>query len=261
MVERVTASVFHRFATSGRTSPIISTCLTREGQDVDVYLKLNGAMEFGTRGAAFELVGSLMAIRLGIDCPRPLLVFVTDEFIDVVEKREPAKAMHLRNSRGWNFGSEQLKDVVMWLNGAPIPPIMLQDAGKIYCFDGLTQNVDRRPENPNLMTHGERLAVIDHECAFTFLSSVIPSAEPWRLGSGDFMERHALRSALKDRSIDWAVCRESLSRLTDDFFESVEDSLPREWKASRDLAAIRRHVTAVVEHFDLFQVELQRRIA
>jgi hypothetical protein len=236
--------------------------VTREAEDVDVYIKLNGSMDFGTRGALFELVGSLMASKLGIDCPRPFLVFLSDEFVNAIEKRESQNSGRLSSSRGWNFGSEQLKDVAMWLNGAPIPSIMLLDAVKIYSFDGMIQNADRlRGPNPNLMTHGERLAVIDHECAFTFLSSILPSSEPWRMGSGDFMERHALRGALRGRSLDWAACRESFSYLTDDFFESVESSLPQEWGAAQDLAAIRAHVMAVLEHFDLFEAELQRRIA
>jgi hypothetical protein len=240
---------------------MLTTCVTQGDEDTDVVVKLNGEMDFGTRGAAFELVGSLMASRLGIDCPRPFLVWLSPEFIEAIVLREPLKAERLRKSIGWNFGSEMLRDAVIWVEGAPIPSMMLSDALKIFSFDGLTQNVDRCHNNPNLLARGDRLTVIDHECAFSFLSSIVPSSKPWTLGAGDYMERHALHRGLKGTSLDWSKCHEALSRLTSEFFDSVRDSLPLEWDCLRDIAAIKQHVLSVLEHTDLFEAELQRRIA
>jgi hypothetical protein len=99
---------------SGRTSPMLATCLTHGDEDVDVVVKLNGSMDFGVRAAIFELVGSLMASKLGIECPLPYLVWLSPEFIDAVSSREPTKADRLKNSTGWNFGSEMLKDAAIW---------------------------------------------------------------------------------------------------------------------------------------------------
>jgi hypothetical protein len=121
---------------SGRTSPILTTCVTHDDEDVDVVVKLNGGMDFGVRGAFFELVGSLMASKLKIECPRTFLVWLSPEFIDAAATREPTKAHSLRNSGGWNFGSEMLKDATIWLDDAPIPSIMLADALNIFSFDG-----------------------------------------------------------------------------------------------------------------------------
>jgi hypothetical protein len=100
LVQQVTASVFHRFMTSGRTSPVLTTCVTHDDEDVDVVVKLNGGMDFGTRGAVFELVGSLIASKLKIECPRPFLVWLSPEFLDGAAVREPTKAPLLRNSIG-----------------------------------------------------------------------------------------------------------------------------------------------------------------
>jgi hypothetical protein len=109
LVERVKASVFHKFMRSGRTSPMLTTCVTKEDTDVDVVVKLNGAMELGKRAATFELVGSMMASKMGIECPRPYLVWLGPEFIDAVIQRAPSKEQHLRDSQGWNFGSPRSK--------------------------------------------------------------------------------------------------------------------------------------------------------
>jgi hypothetical protein len=230
-------------------------------EDVDVVVKLNGAMDFASRSAVFELVGSLMASKLGIECPRPYLVWLSPEFISAVASHEPAKEQHLAKSIGWNFGSEMLKDSAILAGGAAIPPTMLKEALKIFSFDGLIQNVDRRYDNPNLMTRGDKLCVIDHECAFSFLSSIIPSDEPWTMGAGDYMERHALRHCLKGNNLDWLECRNGLRLLTKKFFDDVQDALPVEWNGGQDLFAIENHVTIVLNHIEAFEAELQRRIA
>jgi hypothetical protein len=240
---------------------MLATCQIHGDEDVDVVVKLNGSMDFGARGAVFELVGSLMASKLGIECPRPFLVWLSQEFVDAVSRREPEKTAPLTKSIGWNFGSEMLKDAAIWAEDTPVPSAMLTDALRIFGFDGLTQNADRCHGNPNLMIRGDKLTVIDHECAFSFLASILPSSKPWTMGAGDYMERHALGRRLKGVSLDWTGCRTSLSSLTSDFFESVRDALPPEWNGTAEITAIKEHVLAVVEHIDLFEAELQRRLA
>jgi len=138
---------------------------------------------------------------------------------------------------------------------------MLQEALGIFAFDGLIQNVDRRRENPNLMARGERLCVIDHECAFSFLSSLSSSEEPWTMGPGDYMERHALRLSLQGNALDWEGCRNGLRVLTKSFFEDVRAVLPVEWNGTQDLLAIENHVAVVLENGRAFETQLQRKIA
>ena len=45
---------------------MLTTCSGR-GSDVDAVVKLNGRMDFGVRGAVFELAASLMARHIGIE--------------------------------------------------------------------------------------------------------------------------------------------------------------------------------------------------
>jgi hypothetical protein len=234
--------------------------LTHSDQDVDIVIKLNGAMDFGLRAAVFELVGSLMASRLGIECPQPYLVRLSPEFVNAVALHEPEKANSLRQSIGWNFGSRMLKDSAIWAVDAPVTSAMSSDALKIYSFDGLIQNPDRTQKNPNLLTSGEKLVVIDHECAFSFLNVIGAAGEPWTLGNGDFMERHALRYGLSSRTLDWADCRSAVQRLTPAFFDALRGDLPPEWNGDADVAKIKDHIAFVVDHIEDFEIELQRRM-
>jgi len=240
---------------------MLATCLTHGNEDVDVVVKLNGAMDLGARSAAFELIGSLIATRLGIDCPRSYLVWLSSELMQAVSAYEPSRSVQLSNSVGWNFGSEMLKDAIIWAKAAPIAASMQTEALAIFSFDGLIQNVDRQANNPNLLVRGDRLTVIDHECAFSFLTAIIRSSKPWNMGHGDYMERHALAHALRGEKLDWRGCMNAISCLTGEFFDSVNDALPPEWNAVQDLAIIKQHITTVLDHTEAFEVELQRRIA
>ena len=246
---------------SGRTAPMLATCLTHGDEDIDVVVKLNGAMDFGVRGAIFETAASLMASRLGIECPTPYFVWLSPEFIEAVITQKPEFASKLRKSIGWNFGSKMLRDTTIWPTAATVPTTMLSDALKIFAFDGLTQNPDRRHDNPNLMTRGEKLCVIDHECAFSFLTSFLPPEEPWTMGPGDYMERHALRFGMRGRPLDWKHCLQALAQLDGKLFESIREDLPEEWDGADDVQKIEDHVREVVAKVDLFEIELQRRIA
>jgi hypothetical protein len=154
-----------------------------------------------------------------------------------------------------------MRDAIIWPDNGPLQSGMIQEALTIFSFDGLTQNVDRRHDNPNLMTREDKLCVIDHECAFSFISAIVPTNTPWDLGPGDYMERHPLRHALKGQALDWSSCRQRLEIMTPAFFDEIEGEFPDEWSRVLDMPAIRQHVASVLEHVDLFQAELRRRIA
>jgi hypothetical protein len=240
---------------------MLATCIAPGDVEVDVVIKLNGAMDLGVRGAVFEIAGSLMARKLGLGCPTPYLVWMSTEFLEAVIKREPKRSTALRQSHGWNFGSEMLKDAATWPTAGKVTDAMLVDALTIFAFDGLIQNPDRSFANPNLLTKGDRLAVIDHESAFSFQLALLHSSSPWKLDPGDYMERHALRSSLREHDLDWQTCRASLQVLGVKFFAELRESIPTHWNAASDIDAIEQHVSQILDHLDEFEIELQRRIA
>jgi hypothetical protein len=240
---------------------MLATCMGIAGDDFDVVIKLNGALDFKTRGAVFELAASMMASTLGIDCPRPFLVSLSSEFVELVASKEPTRAPALRQSAGLNFGSEHFRDAAIWADGEPLGGSMVFDALQIFCFDGLIQNPDRSEGNPNLFTRGETLTAIDHEMAFSFIGSVLRSSSPWEMDGGDYMERHALRRSLRGKVLDWPAWRKALNKLDERFFDDLEECVPRAWNGTSDIAAIKEHVFKVRAHTDQFELALQRRLA
>jgi len=244
---------------TGRSTPMLATCSGR-GTDIDVVVKLNGAMDFGVRGAVFELTASMMASRMGIDCPRPFIVRFEPDFVNVVANQYPEKKPVLQRSLGLNFGTEMMKGIVIFGEAMKVTLASVSDALKIFVFDGLTQNPDRSAANPNLYVRGDKLTVIDHECAFSFLTAILKPSKAWTVGPSDFMERHTLKYSLRSGDVDWTECWNALRTLDASFFEEVRDSIPTEWNGAEDVNAIEAHVTAVVSHAAEFEEELRGKL-
>jgi hypothetical protein len=56
------------------------------------------------------------------------------------------------------------------------------EAARIYAYDLITQNPDRRADNPNCGSYNGRLVAYDFEMAFSFLYAIPGTAgEPWEV--------------------------------------------------------------------------------
>ena len=106
LIERATATVFHRFMQTGRTSPALFSC-SREGTaEQDEYvIKLKGGIDLGTAGLVCESVASVLAAYFGLSHPRPALVDLDMDLAQLAAEQEPAKAALLMKSIGTNFGT------------------------------------------------------------------------------------------------------------------------------------------------------------
>src|SRR5438270_8662453 len=77
MVPRLTAVTLHRMLTSGRNRPGLFACVDSSGAAAgDFVVKFSASAQMGTPGAARELIASLLAIHMGVLCPRAAIVTV-----------------------------------------------------------------------------------------------------------------------------------------------------------------------------------------
>jgi len=85
MAPRITAVQFHRFMTSGRTSPPLCGCEDDLGNRVgDYVVKLRGGLDHGEDGLVRELVASRLASHFGIAVPEPALISMDVDFAELV---------------------------------------------------------------------------------------------------------------------------------------------------------------------------------
>ena len=261
VIDRVTARTFHRFLHSGRTSPAIFTC-GNERYEGEYVVKLRGGLERRERGLAAELYAAILAGYFGIVCPSPAVVILESDLAEAIVGQlrvDKQKTQVIQESVGLNFGTQFLVNLSIWPVDRPVPSSMKAVAAAVYAFDAFIQNPDRRFNNPNLATRNDELFVFDHELAFSFLLSIVPSSAPWVLANEDYLDQHVFSRVLKKTPAPQEFL-ERLSLLTDEVIQSCSNQIPPEWN-SEDLAKIERHLKLMREHTAEFAEELTRRLA
>jgi hypothetical protein len=153
VLQKAEATVFHRFMTSGRTSPAVFGCVREGNDDEDDYVvKLAGGGETGLAGLLCEAVAAELADYFGIDHPQQALVELNEDLANLVASQERSKATLIGRSVGINFGAKLLTNMVTWPIDRKPSASQFERACEIFAFDALTQNPDRRFSNPNLGT-------------------------------------------------------------------------------------------------------------
>ena len=259
MIPQITASVFHRFLDSGRTSPALFSHEGSTELEGDYVVKLRGGME---RPAAplCELYASLLAAHLGLAVPAPAILLIEGDLAEAVEESstDPVHANIVRNSIGWNFGSRFIPNLSSWPVDKKVSAVMREDAVRVFAFDALIQNPDRRFDNPNLGTRGNEIIIFDHESAFSFLLAVFASTEPWRLNTEVYLDDHVFARSLRQERLSNDFTQR-LANLSEAALADIASQVPEAWKAE-DLPKIEAHLQRIQEHAAEFADEVTRRL-
>jgi hypothetical protein len=263
VIDQVIATTFHHFTGNGRTSPAIFSCIGGEQDGVKEYVvKLRGGLELGGRGLALELYASMLASYFGMAFPRPAIVLVEEDLSAVILSQligDDQKSRVIRGSTGLNFGSQFLVNLTTWPIDKSVSGTLQPAAMKVYAFDALIQNPDRSFKNPNLGSRGDDLFIYDHESAFSFLFDILPSPNPWRLGTERYLNGHVFAKALNG-VIFPADFLQRLGNLSNEVTRYFSEQIPEDWK-SDDLLKIEAHLALMSEHAAEFAEEVTRRLA
>jgi hypothetical protein len=207
----------------------------------------------------YELVASRLAEHFGILVPEPAAVEITPEFGRLLANSQPHLASALHSSVGLNFGSRVINPMSTWFVGRMIPEAMAGDAMKIFAFDALIQNPDRRVERPNLFTQGDDLYLFDHESSFSFVLAIGGSAAPWNLEREAYLRNHVFYGKLKSKKLDLSEFRSRLKALTETELERIRREIPASWM-HEDFDRIKAHLSAVREHAEEFIEQVKRSL-
>ena len=133
-----------------------------EADDDGLYvLKFRGAGQ-GRKALVAEVVAGELARALGLPVPELVLVELDPE----LGRAEPDPEIQdlLVASAGVNLGVDFLPGALTFSPAAgPVPDPLF--AADVVWFDALVTNVDRMPQNPNLLWWHGRLWLIDHGAA------------------------------------------------------------------------------------------------
>lgn len=263
MLELVQATRFDRTMTKGRTLPLLMTAERSDGGQVELIGKFSYGGDIGAIGLVREAIGAMLAADLGLPVPQPLLVNVSDAFIDTVTDRDAATL--LRHSLRIGFGSSKLPDgYSLWPHGHRLSKGMLVKAAEIFAFDALIQNADRRPDNPNMQVKGEQFAIFDHELAFVW-EGVLFWKPPWQPGGLDNVAqpgRHILFTAVKGQSVDFSRFIGAWEAISDERVAKYRAALPAEWaSASSTSEKVLGFVRELRENIRPAMIEIQKALA
>ena len=135
-----------------------------EADDDGMYvLKFRGAGQ-GPKALVAELVVGEFARALGLPVPEIVLVELDPELART--EHDPEIQDLIRASAGLNFAIDYLPSAVTFDPVVEHPAADL--ASSIVWFDAFVTNVDRTPQNPNLLMWHRRLLLIDHGAALYF---------------------------------------------------------------------------------------------
>lgn len=211
-------------------------CEDEGGHTHELVVKLRAGIEHGQIGLTCELLASLLAEDLGLPVPGPAIVAIEEDLADGIVLLEFAKLV--RQSVGLNFGTHKLPPGLnTWPRDRAIPVILRALAAEIFAFDVLTQNPDRRRDNPNILWKSEELYIFDHDLAFSFVMPTIGWAPPWTGTGLNFFEEHIFHRGLKGSEINLNRLMRAFEGVTDQRLQEHLAEVPNEWRTQRDVAS------------------------
>ena len=235
----VTAVEFRQELPGGTTRPLVLTCEGTDGQREDYAVKLK-TTRCGPYGLCCEWVCLHLATRLGISSVEPAIVDVTETFVETVPI--DSVRIRLRESLGTNFGSRFLTGgYSVWPRSKPLSAALRIPACEILGFDVLIQNLDRRPEKPNVLWKENEIIVLDHELAFPFPFQ-IDCGEPWNDQFIPGIRNHLFFEEIRRGPFEIGRFQGALEAITDNDFESLFNLIPHEWIQADRIQTLRHYL-------------------
>ena len=249
-----------RVLSSGRTRPMIIQGVCRQtGLKGEYVVKLKGSNHLWQGSSQNEILGSFLASELGFQVPEPVIVNISDEFAETMERHENYKVAS--RSLGYNFGSTLQNGYQELLSGQPLNKDLQSRLLDLFAFDVLIGNTDRRGDKPNFLTNGEDLLIFDHELAFSFTQqlSFARNPSPWLILPGDiqWLKENFCYQQLKGNSHNFSNFVDRLSVINETFWKKAWLSIPEDWR-NEHFDVIREYLTRVIEHRNEFATELKR---
>lgn len=239
-------------APSGRSRALRLGCY-RDSEETDgraeFFVKATGLPEITEQHLFNEAIGNLLARELGIITPDVGLIEITEDFTALLRIQARVDV-----PPGIGIGARSLGSSLSPLVFGRMSDEQMTQAARIYLFDMLVQNPDRRPGHENCFVVGGSLVAIDFAESFSFLYPVVGGSGDARRVPIGISSAHVFRGTLDQSNVDWPVLFAGLNNMLDSVLGSSMSWIPERWE--RWMGLVREHLTAVQAHRDDFQWEI-----
>lgn len=253
-----------RTLSSGANKPLLIRGIDQKRQQADDFvLKYCNDERMNETTCRRELLAAWMAAEMDIQVPEPVLIHVESSFVLTV----PAEMQAVLHSKalGLNIGSRYIPGNTTFQPNPIFPPELNQTAARIFAFDLILQNADRRNEKPNSFLADGKIYVYDHELSFGFLSMLpmFANRTPWVLNETDVSaaKQHLFYPTLcQNRSINWEAALSTLSNLSPHFWQRAMALIPAEWENVSEMTRIQDQIESVKQHSEIFISEICNKL-
>lgn len=245
---------------TGTTQPLLVRGVCPDtGERGDYVVKFWKAPRMSVEACARELVASLIGLELDLHLPEPVIVQIRSEFVDSLVGFDGYKSAS--NSLGSNFGTAFVPGFTEVLPRYSLDGLTVQ-AQRVFAFDLLVSNSDRRIDKPNVGMTSDGLMIIDHELAFGFVFTIVKNPRPWIILPQDleWIKKHIFLSGLRGTSADFSEYAVALERLNSAFWTKVFTLIPVEWQ-SVQLNEIQETISSIVAHREAFCKQLKELLS
>jgi hypothetical protein len=253
-----------RTLSSGANKPVVIRGIDGAAHESGEYvLKYRGAERMDEAACRRELLAAWIAAEMDIAVPEPVIIQVDAGFASCLP--DNIQAIVATRALGPNFGNRFIEGKTIFQPGAMLTPELRQSAARVFAFDLLTQNADRRHEKPNAFLANGAIYAIDHELAFGFLSMLpmFANPNPWILNQTDVLaaRQHLFYPALRSYSdVDWGAALGAIHKLTPLFWQRVSELIPENWKDDGEISRIQNHFDSIQQHTSTLQSEIWNKI-
>jgi hypothetical protein len=239
---------------AGRTKPLLIECQLPSGASTKrerFVTKAVGLPEVHDFSLCHEFVGAKLARLVGLDAPDSALVNLSEAFLEA-SKTDLIEA-GVQPAAGLAVGSTFVPNLQPFPASASLSEVEMIDAARIYAFDLLVQNADRRSSSPNCGRAGGRIVPYDFENAFGFRFAIAPP-DPWRASACGFAAQHLFHRPLQQHERNWVEIFAPFSVVTPADVAALCGTLPAAWGAIG--AEILAHIVSVLGHWLQFSQEV-----
>lgn len=263
-IPEITPLQWVRTLDGGANKPIVIRGVEVQKEQTSEYvLKYRGAERMDESACRRELLASWIAAEIDIWTPEPVIIHVDGHFATMVpsELRETLASRAL----GINFGTRYIPGNASFQPETVLPSGLHQTAARVFAFDILMQNSDRRKEKPNAFLADDNIYVYDHELSFGFLSMLpmFANPTPWVLNAIDISaaERHLFYPLLHhNRSVNWDAAVSTFSHLSPFFWQCANEHLPATWRNHEEMTRIQSHFDSIQQNLQTFISEIWNKI-
>lgn len=261
MVKLATAVEFIPIPTTGRTRPLVLRCNTDEDDPVELFCKISARCDQSTANLVREVIAAALARDLGLPVPDAFLVEIPRDVARSIPDQQITS--DIERSSPIAFGSVRVPNQFsVWKQKSRITRKFREMALAVFVFDVLIYNVDRKTDNPNCLTKGNQIYLIDHELAFTH-NLALNSQSPWVFGGlqpeRDILREHIFFRHLEGKGSDFSSIINSWEVLSDENVRAYKHAIPAEWSAaSNDVRDALDRIRGVCDHIDGCIEEIRR---